>query len=125
MRWAHRGESKGDAMLGRSWIAGLMMFGAALAQGRTHHVPQDYSSIQRALDATSEGDTVLCAPGYYSGIRENSNVVLPRDHAITLLGAGYDGGEYSVIDCLGDGRGFIVPTACQGHVIKGFNVKNG
>jgi predicted outer membrane repeat protein len=42
----------------------------AAGQGRTIHIPKDYSSIQKGIDKAVDGDTILAAPGTY---HENIN----------------------------------------------------
>jgi len=49
----------------------------------THHVPDDYSTIQKAIDASSYGDTVMVAAGYYA-----EHITLKS--GVKVLGAGMD-----------------------------------
>ena len=44
---------------------GLAFLVIGSAYGAIIHVPDDYSTIQEAHDAASDGDTVLVAPGTY------------------------------------------------------------
>ncbi|MHC4943321.1 MAG: right-handed parallel beta-helix repeat-containing protein [Planctomycetota bacterium] len=46
------------------FIAGLLIT-LGIAQGATIYVPDDYSTIQAAIDAASVGDTVIVKPGTY------------------------------------------------------------
>lgn len=39
--------------------------GETPAEGRNIYVPEDYVSIQEAIDAAKDGDTVIVSPGYY------------------------------------------------------------
>jgi hypothetical protein len=50
--------------------------------GQVWHVPSDFSTIQAAVDAATEGDTILVAPGIYT-----ENVVVSKSR-LTLRGAG-------------------------------------
>ncbi len=61
----------------------LLGFFTRSSDAAIRRVPQQYSTIQAAITATSSGDTVLVAPGNFL-----YSVLLNR--RITLIGAGYD-----------------------------------
>ena len=104
-------------------FAGMIAAGfVALVAGRTadaaiRKVPQQYSTIQAAVNASIEGDTVRVAPGTYV------EHVLIRDKAISLLGAG---AEQTSIDGGNDGRVVTVSTTGSGQVtVAGFTLLHG
>ncbi len=84
-------------------------------------VPQDFQTIQEAIDAAVDCDTVLVDEGTYAGDR-NKNLDL-MGKAITV--ASVNGPENSIIDCENDGRGFIVFRG-EGNdtIVSGFTVRN-
>ena len=49
-----------------------------LAYSTTINIPADYSTIQEGIDASSDGDTVLVAPGEYLGRTniDKDNIIL-------------------------------------------------
>lgn len=55
-------------------IVAAVLISAGDSQSRTLRVPSQYATIQEAIDATAEDDTVLVAPGEY---RENVNIATP------------------------------------------------
>lgn len=62
---------------------GLLRWNAA---PRTLSVPRDHATIQAAIDAASEGDTVLVAPGRYTEhLRMKSGVRLAGEDALTTI----------------------------------------
>ena len=65
----------------------LFLFFATAADAATHEVPGVFGTIQLALDACAEGDTVLVADGAYTDSLQidTSNIVL---RATTLDPAG-------------------------------------
>ena len=80
---------------------------AALAQdasSATRRVPQDYATVQAAIDASVDGDVVMIAPGTYRGAG-NRNIET-RGRAIVVTSS--DGAEETIIDCEGAGRGFYI-----------------
>jgi parallel beta-helix repeat protein len=87
-------------------------------------VPADQPTIQAGINAASWGDTVLVAPGVYTGggnrdIVPNGMVVMSEK-----------GPEVTIIDCQADSidrhRGFLVGSSSdQNTVIDGFTITNG
>lgn len=86
-------------------------------------VPEDYATIQAAIDASDDGDSILVASGTYTGI---GNTDIDFDgHAVTLQG-GRDGRGESVIDCEGSHRGFLfINGEDETSVLEGFTIRNG
>jgi hypothetical protein len=89
----------------------------ALAFSATIHVPDDYPTIQEAIDASANGDTIIVKPGTYV---ENINFL---GKAITLRSE--FGPEVTKID--GNKRGRVV--TCQSSekpdsVLDGFTITN-
>jgi plastocyanin len=71
----------GDASYTPPTPSGGVRAAVTAATGTTRHVPQDYPTIQNAVDAADPGDLVLIAPGVY---REEVFVTTP---SVTLRGA--------------------------------------
>ncbi len=65
-------------------------------------VPTEYPTIQDAIDAAVDGETVMVYPGTYTG--EGNKDIEFLGKAITVMSA--YGPEYTIIDCEQDGRGF-------------------
>lgn len=82
----------------------------------------DYVTIEAGINASSEGDTVLVAPGVYSG---DGNRDLDFEGVnITLRAAAAR--DSTVIDCEGEGRAFHFHSGENGSsVVDGFIIKNG
>jgi len=82
----------------------------------------DHMTIQEGIDAASETDTVLVAPGTYSGL-DNFDLDLGIKNVVLRSASGP---VSTIIDCAGAGRGFFLQggqdTTC---VIEGFTVANG
>jgi hypothetical protein len=98
---------------------------AAHAAGNTIHVPDDYPTIQAAIDAAADGDTILVAEGLY---KENLSIT----EGITLSGGWnvsftvqYLGA--SLIDAQGLGRVISITCASSDTVvtIDGFAIASG
>lgn len=92
-----------------------------------HYVPEEYATIQAAIDACNDFDTVVIAPGRYSGAG-NRNIKLngkpiairsidPRDPQSV---------NTTVIDCEGKGRGFAFYMGeSADSTVAGLTVTNG
>jgi len=85
-------------------------------------VPQDYSTIQAAIDANFDGNTIIVSDGIYTG-EGNKNLNL---NGKKLILKSENGPENCIIDCEGSGRGFIFENG-ETHetVISGFTIRNG
>ena len=95
----------------------------------TRSVPDQYATIQAAIDASVDGDTVLVGDGTYSGAGN-------RDldfHSLTLTVQSQNGPSVTLIDCggsassdgSGDHRGFTLHSSESNPVISGFTIENG
>jgi hypothetical protein len=115
----------------------------AAASAAIRHVPAEYPTIQAAIDDANGGDTILVAPGTYTG-PGNRDIDL-HGKAITIASEG--GPKTCVIDCNGTEiephRGFIlragkgiasIPSpawsairdaAGDNAVVDGFTIMNG
>lgn len=92
------------------------------AGGAVRRVPEDFVTIQSAIDASAVGDTVLVAPGIYRGVGNRDIEFHGRD----LVLISRDGPEHTVIDCEAAGRGFnIQEWETQAARIEGLTITNG
>jgi hypothetical protein len=88
----------------------------------TLRVPSQYLTIQEGINAATDGDTVLVAPGIYTG---------PNNTAISFLGkrivvTSETGFMETTIDCQGVGRGFsFVSDEDSMSILDGFTIING
>jgi hypothetical protein len=84
----------------------------------TIHVPADQPSIQAAIVAASNGDTVLVAPGTYTGL------INFMGKSITVTSSG--GPSQTILD--GGGAGSVVTfstSETNAAVLSGFTIQNG
>jgi hypothetical protein len=93
--------------------------GAGVLHGATIRVPMDQPTIKQGISAAAPGDTVLLAPGMYSGSL-NKNIGLQGKDIVL---ASETGPLDTVIDCEYDGRGFNIRDGETGAaVIQGITV---
>jgi len=91
------------------------------APADTLHVPDPYPTIQAAIDAAQDGDTVLVADGTYTG--EGNRYIDYAGKAITVRSG--NGAENCIIDSEG-GRGFHFHSGeTLASVLNGFTITNG
>ena len=99
----------------------LMLCGAAQAGWPlVRHVPNEYATIQDAIDASSDGDTIVVAPGTYTGTLPYE-VINMDGKAVTLRSS--NGPEVTIIDGEHARRGIYCNA--DGTVIQGFTITNG
>jgi parallel beta-helix repeat protein len=88
----------------------------------TFYVPDNFLTIQEALDGCVGGDTIIVRDGIYTG-PQNKNLDF-KGKALTLLSE--NGKENCIIYCEGNGRGFYFHTGeTSESIVDGFTVING
>lgn len=103
-------------------ISGVVLLLASHAMADVIHVPQDFPTIQDAMNAASAGDTVLVADGVYSG--PGNTCLFYAGSPITLVSA--NGPENCIIDCEGTTCAFfLVADEPANFIIDGFTITNG
>jgi Right handed beta helix region len=102
-------------------VVGLM--GVAMcARASVIHVPAEQASIGQAIAAAATGDTILVAPGTYSG---------PSNRGMSFLGKqlvlqSEAGPLATVINCESQGRAFLFNTGeTLASVVDGFTIASG
>ncbi len=102
------------------------MVAITLYLGVVLRVPSEYTTIQAAIDAAKDGDTVLVADGIYTG--EGNRDIVFRGKAITVRSE--NGPENCIIDCNGTEadphRGFHFHKGEDADsILNGFTITNG
>ena len=89
------------------------------------HVPDVFSSIQSAINSSSDSDTVLVAPGtYYENINFNGKNITVASHYLTTQDTTYI--SQTVIDGNRDGRVVEISSGEDSTtVLCGFTITNG
>ncbi len=105
---------------------GVVIILAAVASASTIRVDWsgqgDYLTIQEGINAASSGDTVLVAPGTYTG-SGNRDIRFGGRHVVLASESGRD---FTTIDCQHSGRAFIFDCGeRQSTVVQGFTITNG
>ena len=105
----------------------VLLVTATLAPAATRLVPDEYATIQAAIDAAVDGDVVIIAPDTYTGsgnrdIDFGGKAITvqstdPQDSAVVAA---------TVIDCQNSGRGFIFQNNEGLHsILSGLTIVNG
>ena len=103
-------------------LAAAIAFPSGRARGVTRLVPEDFATIQAAIDASASLDTVLIGPGTYRG-PGNRDIVL---HGRSITVRSRNGPETTIIDCENTARGFYLRDYESRFArIEGLTIQNG
>jgi len=112
---------KEENVMCRQWILCgiiLIMWSFGTSQGGTHYVPDDFPTIQGALDSVSGGDTIIVRPGIYY-----ENIIFPGYQVILKSEMGPE-----ETDIHGGMSGSVVVFQSGEDtqtVLEGFTIRNG
>ncbi|MBL7152805.1 MAG: right-handed parallel beta-helix repeat-containing protein [Phycisphaerae bacterium] len=105
----------------------ILLFTAALASAATRHVPDQYPNIQAAIDDCNDGDTVIIAPGTYTG--PGNRDIDFKGKPITVRSTDPNDPQIvasTVIDCQNAGRGFHFANGEErDSILEGLTITNG
>lgn len=97
-------------------------FVTSAGRAGTYGVPVPYPTIQAAIHAASSGDTVLVAPGTYTGTGNRAIDMEGKDVVVRSR----DGAAATTIDCEAAGRAFhIFRGETNAAAIEGFTILRG
>jgi len=104
------------------FVLSIFIYSSVVLAATTINVPGDFLTIQGAIDAASNGDTIIVVDGTYTG-EGNKNLDF-NGKAITVQSE--NGPESTIIDCENSGRGFYFHSG-EGNdsVVSGFTITNG
>ncbi|MHC4736596.1 MAG: right-handed parallel beta-helix repeat-containing protein [Planctomycetota bacterium] len=113
-------RSKSNLVLATSVLVVLGLCGPALADELL--VPDEYLTIQAAINAAVDSDVVIVADGTYTGTG-NKNLDF-GGRAITVRSE--NGPQFTIIDCENDGRAFFFHTGeDENAIVAGFTITRG
>lgn len=112
-------------MLSSRLLAAVMTMAPMALAGGPHHVPGHFPTIQAAINAAQPGETVIVAPGTYTGPGNRDLDFGGKDIVVTSFG----GSAVTVIDCqassLDPHRGILFENGeTRAAVLRGFTIKN-
>ena len=98
-------------------VVALLMGGltSAIAEPRVIEVPEDYPTIQDAVDFAAPGDKIIVGPGEYSGATVNQPVEIVGEDGAAIV----DGPPYDLDPTIKTGF-FLEPGISSGVTISGF-----
>ncbi len=100
----------------------ILMALCSVATAVDRIVPDAYPTIQAAIDAAANGDSVLIRPGTYSG--PGNREISFKGKAITVRSI--LGPSTCIIDCGGAGRAFLFETNEKNtSILQGLTIRNG
>ena len=93
--------------------------------GQRIHVPEDYATIQAAIQASSNGDTILVQPGtYYENINYSGKSIVVASHRLTTGDDSFI--SRTIIDASGSGTVVTMNSGeGLGTELNGFTIQNG
>ena len=114
----------------RGWLASLSVVAAflifaSISSAIDRFVPSEYPTVQAAIDAAVDGDTIIIAPGTYTG--DGNRDIDFKGKTITVQSIDPNDPNVvaaTIIDCEGQGRGFYL-KGCSGATMSGLTITNG
>jgi hypothetical protein len=82
----------------------------------------DYATIQQAVDAAADGDSIFLSNGVFAGAG-NREIHWSNKQLVVTSQSGNRGA--CILDCQGLGRGFILQLVYSGSVISCLTIRNG
>ncbi len=107
--------------LGFVGVLGILLGMVKIADAKDIYVPGSYPTIQAAINAATNSDTVWVADGIYTDTG-NENLTWSKKK-ITVRSE--NGPNNCIIDCQNSGRGFSFSNAGDCGTISGFTIRNG
>lgn len=105
------------------WVVPLasLLFTANPSPATTIHVPADAPTIQAGIDAAAAGDSVIVAPGTYTGSGNKNLDFNGKDIVLTSeSGAASSVIDSTIIDCQNNGRAFFQNSGeTLGYILGG------